>query len=116
MNDTKPEQRWLCVKRVEMDSVMRNGQPRHKVWHDLIFGHMGKNRNGDDVAVGEIFHSLDGPTSEASIASFAEDYNLRRVPPSKAPTFRPASSKKVDPAQFSLPLVGSDLNLKKPTR
>jgi hypothetical protein len=115
MNNPEPAKRWHCRERVEMDTVMRNGQSRSKVWHDLVYGYASKNKNGNDVVIGETYHSLDGPTGKASIASFAEDYNLRQVPPTSAPVFKPANNKN-DPNQFSLPLVGSDLNLTKKGR
>ncbi len=113
---TEPTKRWHCRERVEMDTVMRNGQSRSKVWHDLVFGYASKNKNGNDVVLGETYHSLDGPTGKASIASFAEDYNLRGVPPTSVPVFRPASSKNNDPLQDMLPLMGADLNLTKKGR
>lgn len=114
------EMRWLCRKVVQMDNVMRNGQARHKVSAELVWGRWEdekRHKNGTvspAQIVGEAYHSLDGPTAEASIQTYCEDLNMRGVLPSKVPSFK--KPPKNDPNQMSLLLVGKDLNITKPKK
>jgi len=122
MNNPEQEMRWLCREKIDMDNNIANGVARHKKWAQLVYGRWEKavdHKNGQTSPakiVGEVYHELHGPTAESAISAYAEDLNFRKVPPSKAPTFKPATNNKPDPAQFSLPLVGSDLNLTKKGR
>lgn len=116
------DMRWLCRKVVQMDNVMRNGQARHKVTCELVWGRWEdekRHKNGTvspAQIVGEAYHSLDGPTAEASIQTYCEDLNMRGVLPSKVPEFRKATNKKNDPQQPMLSLMGSDLAKSKPRK
>ncbi len=89
-----------------MDTVMRGGMPHHRVICELVYGTREKDpRSGDMRIIGETYHVLTGPTAEASVSSYAEDLNMRQVPPSKAPAF--GKPLKDDPNQMSLLLMGN---------
>lgn len=116
------DMRWMCRERIDMDNAIKNGVAKHKKVCELVYGRWEeekKHKNGQispKRIVGEVYHELSGPTAEASISAYAEDLNFRNVPPSKAPSFKPASSKKQDPAQMSLLLIGADLAKAKPKK
>lgn len=106
------EKRWLCRERVDADTTCLNGVAKTKVWHELVWGcweAAKEHKNGQYTPariVGESYHELHGPTSGASIQSFAEDLNMRGVPPSKV-DFKQSKKPKNDPNQMSLLLMMS---------
>lgn len=116
------ENRWMCRERIDMDNAIRNGVARHKKVCELVWGRWEaetKHKNGQispKRIVGEVYHELSGPTAESSISAYAEDLNMRNVPPTKVPEFRKASNKKNDPQQPMLALMGADLAKSKPKK
>lgn len=114
--------RWMCRERIDMDNAITNGVAKHKVWHELVWGRweMEKHHKNGQITpkqiVGESYHELHGPTSAASINSFAEDLNMRNVPPSKIPVFKKPKNSKNDPNQPFLSLTGADLGKARPRK
>lgn len=78
---------------------------------ELVWGHRGK----EGKIIGESYHQLTGPTARSSMSAYAEDLNMRKVPPSKAVRCVADGCRlpKNDPNQLGLVLMIQP-NFKKP--
>lgn len=76
--------RWLCRMSTSTLATMKETRNIRQTY-ELVWGHWvyPRTKKGSPKIVGESYHELHGPTAAASISAYAEDLNMRRVPPSE---------------------------------
>jgi hypothetical protein len=76
--------RWLVREETHNLNTMKETR-NIRVVFQLVWGHWvyPRGANGSPHIVGESHHELHGPTAHTSMVSFAEDLNMRKVPPSE---------------------------------
>jgi len=99
--------RWMvreCIHNLATDKETKN----IRVCQELVWGHWvyPRGNQGNPRIVGESYHELHGPTAAASLSSYAEELNFRKVTPDTFPKdLKMGRQPKNDPAQLGLMLM-----------
>lgn len=83
---THDPDRWMVRSSTTALNTMKETKSI-RCTYELVWGHwvFPRGSNGNPKIVGESYHELHGPTAEASLLSYAEDLNMRKVQPSEMP-------------------------------